>query len=465
MKRPNLLNSELTCPEESESQALLSRLLNSGSTWEKMNSSELNPDDLNMVFAKCGTEYYRSHISIGMSEYLAAKDIKNRMSIKSQNIMIPDMSNLNSGQKKAVGEVLSNNVSVLHGFPGTGKTFCLRTIIDSYINMGLNVCAASFMGSAAKRMQESANVPAMTIHRLLGYKKDKFTYNESNRLDEIDVMIIDESGTMATVLHYCLLRALKPECILVYVGDPRQLPSLEPGRVLSDLIDCVPNSALHEIMRADSTSPIGKAAKALINGEMPVTEENGQGGFYMISTKDEYVINKTYAVNSRMAELHRTKRDNVLTMAPTNALVDKYNEFCMKIDGEFRIPIIFKKNNAALDYFNGDTGYLDGDCVIKEDGSRVPYSAFSMGLGWARTVWKSQGRESQCVSLIMPEKESGRPKWSELYTAITRGKERVCVIGSTQKVKHIAENPNSGLDDRITLLSKFVRKEADIYVR
>src|SRR5208337_3430914 len=197
---------------------------------------------------------------------------------------------LTKEQIYAVKEAVNNKVMVLTGSPGTGKTTITKAIINLYERMGKTVLLAAPTGRAAKRMEQATGHAAATIHRLLEYNPvtGAFTKNEKNHL-KTDLLMIDESSMKGCILSYQLLKAVSPKTAIIYIGDADQLPSVEAGNVLKDIINSkvIPTVRLTEIHRQAGNSMIITNSHLIRDGKMPVTTRlNGKQDFYFFQIED-----------------------------------------------------------------------------------------------------------------------------------------------------------------------------------
>ncbi len=420
---------------------------------------------------------------------------------------------LDERQLDAVVSSVTNGVVIITGGPGTGKTTTINAIIGYYMRMGLDIMLAAPTGRAAKRMTEATGYEARTIHRLLevsGQVEDDekgrssgahFERNRENPL-EADAIIIDEMSMVDIHLFYALLKALLPGTHLVLVGDSAQLPSVGPGQVLRDLIDSgkFPVIYLQKIFRQAEESDIVMNAHRIHDGEKPVLD-NKSKDFFFLERNNSDVIYK------HMIELIRDKLPSyvkagpfdiqVLTpmkKGPLGAIVlngvlqqwlnppdstkkehvhgdhvfregDKVMQIknnyqiTWEIVGNFNVPI-----DSGMGVFNGDMGIVkeindySQEMVVEFDENRrvrYPFSDLDeLELSYAITIHKSQGSEYPAV--IMPI--LGGPRMllgrNLLYTAVTRARNTVCILGSKETVYAMVDNDQqlrryTGLKDRI----------------
>ncbi|WP_092247441.1 SF1B family DNA helicase RecD2 [Butyrivibrio sp. INlla21] len=414
-------------------------------------------------------------------------------------------------QREAVLKSISNGVVIITGGPGTGKTTTINTIINYYASEGLDIMLAAPTGRAAKRMTEATGYEARTIHRLLevsGQVEDddrhsgsRFEKNSDNPL-EADAIIIDEMSMVDTHLFCALLKALVPGVHLILVGDSSQLPSVGPGQILGDLISSgeFPTIYLKKIFRQAEESDIVMNAHRIHNGEKPVLD-NKSRDFFFLERSDADVIYK------HMIQLIRDKLPSYVDAGPLdiqvltpmkkgplgaiqlNQVLQKYlnppesskkehaygdqlireGDKVMQIRnnyqaqweviGKYNIPI-----DSGMGVFNGDMGIVkeineySQDVVVEFDENRrvrYPFSELDeIELSYAITIHKSQGSEYPAV--IMPILGGPRMLLNRnlLYTAVTRAKSTVCILGSSATLMNMVDNEQqlkryTGLADRI----------------
>ena len=389
-------------------------------------------------------------------------------------------------QRQAITTAVSRGLMILTGGPGTGKTTTLNAIISIFEKRGEKVLLTAPTGRAAKRMSELTGYEAKTIHRLLEVVystggKLTFAHNENNPL-ECDVLVIDEMSMVDVLVFEKLLRALKLNCRLIMVGDCDQLPSVGAGNLLRDLIDSkmIPVTELKEIFRQAQQSAIITNAHKIVSGEMPDLSRKDSDFFFF--KREDYGKAADLVASLVKTRLPRAYNyspiDDIQVLTPSrkgsmgtvelNKLLQ--NELNPQAEGKpevkgyiytYRVgdKVMQTRNNYDLIWSRGDeqgTGIFNGDIgVITEinpraqtatavfDGRKTLYTFDTLSqleLAYAITVHKSQGCEFEAV--IMPvmggfEKLSYR---SLLYTAVTRAKKLLILIGSEEKVKQMTEN-------------------------
>lgn len=366
-------------------------------------------------------------------------------------------------QIQAVRESVDKKVMVITGGPGTGKTTIINAIIRIYRRAGKRVLLAAPTGRAAKRMSEAAGCEAKTIHRLLEFspKENGFRKNEQDRLDA-DLIIIDEASMVDTMLMHHLSRALRPETTLILVGDIDQLPSVGAGNVLKDIIDSgrIPTVRLNEIFRQAKESMIIINAHRINSGEFPyiTADKDKLQDFYFVELEepDKVLEMIVHMCRNRIPErfgFHPLDDIQVLTpmhrgivgASSLNAALQK--ELNASPEGLQRGGRIFKagdkvmqiRNNYDKDVYNGDIGRIVSidkeaqEVTVSFDARPVAYDFSDLDeivLAYAVSVHKSQGSEYPVVVMPLLTQHYLLLQRNLLYTAITRGKRLVVIIGS-----------------------------------
>jgi len=377
-------------------------------------------------------------------------------------------------QIQAVRESLDKKVMVITGGPGTGKTTIINSIIRIYRRAGQKVLLAAPTGRAAKRMSETTGFEARTIHRLLEFspKENGFKKNEQDRL-EADLIIIDEASMVDTILMHHLSRAVRPETTLILVGDIDQLPSVGAGNVLKDIMDSgrIPTVRLNEIFRQAKESMIITNAHRINSGEFPyiTTDKDKLQDFFFVELEEpEKVLEMiVHMCRSRIPErfgFHPLDDIQVLTpmhrgivgASSLNAALQK--ELNASSDELQRGGRAFKtgdkvmqiRNNYDKDVYNGDIGRIASidreaqEVTVSFEGRHVDYDFSDLDeivLAYAVSVHKSQGSEYPVIVMPLLTQHYLLLQRNLLYTAITRGKRLVVIIG-TKKALGIAIRNN-----------------------
>ncbi len=389
-------------------------------------------------------------------------------------------------QREAIAGALENGVMLLTGGPGTGKTTVVRALMRIFDSMGLRVALAAPTGRAAKRMSEATQEEAKTVHRLLEMNyseggRPQFARNERDQLDE-DVIIVDEVSMMDEPLTAALLRAIKPGARLVLIGDADQLPSVGAGNVLHDLLDARRffTVSLTEVFRQARSSLIVTNAHAVNRGEMPCLDAKDKDFFYLSRASDREIaatvaelchtrLPRTYGADitaniqvispSRKGEagtenLNRLLQ-NVLNPPRAGKREHRVREGVLR-EGDRVMQI---RNNYDLLWergsetgcgvFNGDVGVIEAInereqsvSVLFED-RLVTYDFTGLDeldLAYAVTVHKSQGSEYPVVILPLYAAPPMLLTRNLFYTAITRAKRMVILVGRRDVAARMVEN-------------------------
>jgi exodeoxyribonuclease V alpha subunit len=372
-------------------------------------------------------------------------------------------------QTEALVSSLKNKFSIITGGPGVGKTTIIRALLEIYRRKRLSVVLSAPTGRAAKRMSESVGENAQTIHRLLKWNPvtNRFTFNLENRL-EGDVFIFDETSMIDIKLAAELLSALPDTASVVWVGDTDQLPSVGAGSVLGDLIKSgtVAATKLDLIFRQDSSGLIVRNAHHVNAGEM-LEIAQGDSDFYFMRCEDpqtcvERVIEfmaKRIPRKFGMSPLEDVQilspmRRNVLGTDNLNCAIQKalnpHGESIVRGGTVFRVGdrVMQLRNNYDKDVYNGDVGFVksvdqeERSMTVTFDGRPVVYDGGDLDelvLAYAMTIHKSQGSEYPAVIVIVHTQHYVMLQRNLLYTAITRGKKLVLLIGSPYAVSRAIE--------------------------
>ncbi len=367
-------------------------------------------------------------------------------------------------QREAVRAALTSPVTVITGGPGTGKTTIVRVVVAALDRAGLAVDLCAPTGRASKRLAVSTSRDARTIHRLLEWNPNeaRFSRDEDEPL-KADAVVVDETSMVDLSLMDCLLRALKLGARLLLVGDVDQLPSVGPGQVLRDIIDsgAVTVVRLSEIYRQAEGSLIVKNAHRMLHGELPIASlDSERSDFFWIEKDDAEDIRNVLGrmITERIPKafgldpgrdvqvltpMHRgplgSEGLNALLselLNPVGRSVSPLARFAM---GEKVMQI---KNDYEKEVFNGDVGFVDrvaedGKTLFvrfeEPEGRLVKYEdkdQDDLVTAWAITIHKSQGSEYPAVVVPLHTTHYMMLKRNLVYTAITRGKKLVVVVGS-----------------------------------
>lgn len=387
-------------------------------------------------------------------------------------------------QKLALEKALSHNLLVLTGGPGTGKTTTIKGLIALLEARNKKIALAAPTGRAAKRMSEATGHEAKTIHRLLKFSPSEMTFekNFENPL-EIEALIVDEISMVDTFLMNSLLRAVPISASVVLVGDVDQLPSVGAGNVLKDVIasGIVEVVELNEIFRQAQTSRIITNAHAINRGEMPYLQNDRDADFFFIEVSEPDRVVETIC-GLCAARLPRTYRldsiEDIQVLVPmyrgetgannlNRVLQDELNPKGQEMTRggiRFRVgdKVMQVRNNYDRDVFNGDIGRIQG---IEDDILRVRFQdrvieyEFSeldeLVLAYAMSVHKSQGAEFRAVVMPLTTQHYMMLQRNLLYTAITRARELVVLVGTKQALGMAVRN--NRVAERHTTLSQRIR--------
>lgn len=408
-------------------------------------------------------------------------------------------------QRQAIVESADSGIFILTGGPGTGKTTTVNGIIKVMENRGLKVALAAPTGRAAKRMTELCGKEAKTIHRLLEVgtsddgKSHVFVRCERNPLEH-DVVIVDEMSMVDVVLFSALLKALRLGTHLILVGDSDQLPSVGAGNVLKDLIDSklFPCICLDKVFRQAMQSVIIVNAHRIINGE-PMELDRKDADFFMLESKtpskaaalvtdlccrrlpEAYGFSPTEDIQilcpSKKQELGTVNLNGILQQQlnppvegtpeiEIKGFVLRRGDKVMQIKNNYDIVWEDDDGNVGMGVFNGDVGVLEDinvaertltvrflDRVAQYSGEEVQ----QLELAYAVTVHKSQGSEFDCVILPILDFPYPLKYRNLLYTAVTRAKKLLVVVGSRQVLNSMAANDRKTL--RYTALKSMLTEE------
>ncbi|MDQ7782145.1 MAG: ATP-dependent RecD-like DNA helicase [Desulfomonilaceae bacterium] len=378
---------------------------------------------------------------------------------------------LSQAQKQAVADALEHKVLIITGGPGTGKTTLLKSLICILEAKKIRVALAAPTGRAAKRLAEATGREAKTLHRLLEYSPGEggFQRNAARPL-EVDVIVVDEASMVDVSLMHYLLCAVPVQATLLLVGDADQLPSVGPGNVLGDLIASgkIHTVRLETVFRQARSSLIVTNAHLVNEGHMPVNLEPGEGlsDFYLIEREDpdEALRLLKEMVGRRIPDrFGLSPTDDVQVLSPMHKgtlgtenlnreLREMLNPSGVPIRGDrFRVGdrVMQTRNNYDKEVFNGDVGRIVSydsewsEAIVEFDGRPVTYHVSEMdevSLAYAVSVHKSQGSEYPAVIIPVTTQHYVLLRRNLLYTAMTRGKRLVIVIGSPRAIKMAVEN-------------------------
>lgn len=384
---------------------------------------------------------------------------------------------LEEEQREAVAQALERKVLVITGGPGTGKTTLLNSLLSILRGSNVSFALAAPTGRGAKRMGEMAGEEAKTIHRLLEYNPHErgFQRDENNPLG-FDVVIIDEASMVDLPLMDRLLKAVEPHSHLILLGDVDQLPSVGPGRVLKDLIDSgvVPVVVLRRIFRQSEESLIVANAHRILQGQsLLFGDEREKRDFLFVARESEEEILETVKELLKrglkdvqvLSPVHRGLLGTVHLNRELQKLLNPDGESLERGEFRFRLgdKVMQLRNNYDKAVFNGDVGRIvrineqEEELQVDFYGRVVSY-AFDeldeLSLAYAISIHKSQGSEYPVVVIPLHTSHYLMLYRSILYTAVTRGKELVILVGSRRALAMAIKNVRveqrfTGLKERL----------------
>ncbi len=394
---------------------------------------------------------------------------------------------LEDKQKDAVAASLSKKIHIITGGPGTGKSTITQAILRIFEKLTSKILLAAPTGKAAKRMSEITKRHAATIHSLLQYDfaSGSFKRDPDNPLD-CDLVIIDEFSMLDTSLMNHFLRALPDHVILICIGDAHQLPSVGPGNVLKDLITSgkIPVTCLTKIFRQVHDSNIVINAHRVNEGQSPILfPQSGKKDFLFFQKEDpeeavQHIIHlitefipKKFHIYPRDIQVLAPMKKGVLGIQNLNFVLKKaLNVQASPQNSLYAFSVGDKvmqiRNNYRKEVFNGDTGYVtsidrgEKTLLVNIDGKLIPYSIGELKnlvLAYATSIHKYQGSESPCVVIPIHTSHFTMLYRNLLYTAITRGKQLVVLVG-TSKAIAIATR-NNKIQERSTGLCELFLKQ------
>lgn len=406
-----------------------------------------------------------------------------------------DFEGFSKEQVEAINEAFKNMLFVVTGGPGTGKTTIIRAITKILEENDLKFSLAAPTGRAAKRMQESTDKKALTIHRLVGIKPDSPIpeYNEENPL-VTDYIILDEASMIDIRLMDTLLRAVSDKTALILVGDSNQLPSVGPGNVLKDILDTkIKKVRLKKIFRQAKESNIVVNAHRINEGKYPVLNQKNKDFFFIDSNSKNFQNDILNLVKTRLPSYYDFDPINdIQVLAPSkksdwgtinlnlifqkelnkSPLQIKINNKTYKINDK----VMQVRNNYDLEsddpsnyedgVYNGDIGRIIDIDKKREslkvefyDGNIVTYKKEDikdLDLSYAITIHKSQGSEFDCVLIPMMSTAYMLLNRNLLYTGITRAKKLVILLGEKRILKTMVNNNSQS--KRLTNLSFWINE-------
>lgn len=397
----------------------------------------------------------------------------------------------NEEQRRAILDSIRKNFLIITGGPGTGKTTIMKGIIElykevhklSYEKLAERVQLLAPTGRAAKRMSDATLMPASTIHRFLKWQKEtnKFQVNEYHK-SKAEVVILDESSMVDTLLMASLLRGISANCKVIMVGDSYQLPSVGPGQVLHDLISSskLPVVELKELYRQGMDSNILTFAYDVRKGEVVDDVFNKEEDLTFIECSDDDVISNLMDVSSTFKDLSYKNFQILAPMYKTKCGIDMINQklqviFNPKDKSKKELVVgdeIFREGDKVIELtnmpdeniYNGDIGIISQivtqpakKITIDFDGNEVTFTAANFNkfrLAYAISIHKAQGSEFDVV--VMPIVQGYRKMLYRklVYTGITRSKKMLYLIGDKNALRQAVNNTSS--DIRRTTIKDFL---------
>ena len=423
-----------------------------------------------------GIYYSEIRISKKINQILSMA--KSKVNKESINTLLNDFESINSitlstEQKEAIHSALTNRISIVTGGPGTGKTTIIKAIVQLYCALNgfspyddeavghILLCAPT--GKASKRISEQTLFGAKTIHKALGYNfESDFAFNSENPLPH-RLIVVDEVSMIDTILAANLMDAVSVNASIVFVGDVFQLPSIAPGAILSDFINSnvIPTTYLKTIYRQGKTSNIVKLADMVKEGIVDFNIFNSDNDLLYIPCNQNSVLDRINEIIKTHIDYGYSLYDDIQILAPmykgvsgidslNKSISDKFNtEYSFTIESKDKVfkqgdKVIQLVNSSELLIMNGDIGLIENETYsmvdekerlvygvsFTEKGVKLDKKDFdNVNLAYAVSIHKSQGSEYKLVILPMFKSYSIMLKRKLIYTAITRAKEKLIIVG------------------------------------
>ncbi len=383
--------------------------------------------------------------------------------------------NFNQEQAQAILSAFTEPIVIITGGPGTGKTTIIKAIIEMYLKLNKDnnlmldyIALLAPTGKAAKRIKEATNMPAMTIHKFLGYMGNNlFTYSKYNKTNA-KLIIVDEASMMDLPLASRLITSMQPDARLIIVGDVDQLPSVGPGQVLKDLIDSreIKTIRLNKIHRQSENSSIIKLAHDINEGILPENLLDKLNDRVFIPTDNEHLASLLVDITSRyLAKGYDIKKDLqiLIPMYKGDCGINEINEAIQNLVNPYisdneqvkHYGRIFRENDKVIQLvnraekgiMNGDVGYVTSLIHenLKATGLRVAFDnniveynmdeLEDLSLAYAISIHKAQGGEFDIVIMPITSKHYIMLKRKLIYTAVTRAKKTLVLLGDVKTLK------------------------------
>lgn len=486
-----LLLLENTRPVEIAPQQLaeeLAELLRDG----KMQSISTKIFENSLFYAEAGIHnYLQKLLNTPLGEPFKQEEIQEAIAQAQTklNIAYDDI------QKNAIAQAINSKVFILTGGPGTGKTTVIKGLIETYAKLHsidlkqkeLPILLAAPTGRAARRMSDLTGLSSATIHRHLGLNGDNDYQTLDDYLDA-DLIIVDEFSMVDTWLAHQLLAAISSHTQVIIVGDSDQLPSVGPGQVLSDLleINSIPQLALTKIFRQSEESTIIPLANAINAGRLPQDFTSKKADRSYFEVQSQYIPDTIVKIIDAALRNGIAKED-IQILAPmyrgqagithlNTILQEKFNpksdevEFVYN-DMIFRMgdKILHLVNEPSQNVFNGDIGYIvelipakysdskQDELLLNFDGNEVIYPRKDwqkITLAYAMSIHKSQGSEFPVVILPITSQSQRMLQRNLIYTAITRAKSKLILLGQSQAFLYAAQH--QGTSRKTYLVQRFL---------
>ncbi len=390
-------------------------------------------------------------------------------------------------QRQAIMTGLTNNFSIITGGPGTGKTTVIKGIVDIYQMINSykeeQISLAAPTGKAAKRLTQATNLKATTIHKLLGYDyQGNYTYDENEPIDT-KIVIIDEVSMMDCLLAKRLLNAIPNDAQIIFVGDANQLPSVGAGDVLNNLI----TSKLFNIIELDvihrqaKDSHIISLAYDILNKNIESSIFDEYDDRIFIRTRDNYVLETILSEIKKLIDKGYDLFEDIQVLVPiykglvgidhiNKQIQQTFNHKNRNLYLEYKEKLFYYKdkvmqlvNQPEDNIMNGDIGYVhaitvDDELIIDFSGNKVKYTLKDLDnltLAYAVSIHKSQGSEFKAVILPLVKSYTIMLKRKLLYTAVTRAKEKLILVGDFEAYKRGVLGTST---PRNTLLNYFLEE-------
>ena len=399
--------------------------------------------------------------------------------------------NFSKKQEEAIISSLTKDIMIITGGPGTGKTTIIKTVLELYTRLHKeenDIAVLAPTGRAAKRIKETSNFDAMTIHRYLGYDGVHFAYSSENPRSE-KLVIVDESSMMDLSLFYQLITSISPNARLIIVGDVDQLPSIGPGQILKDFIDSkeIKVIRLDQIHRQAENSSIISLAHSINEGILPESIlEKKQDRTFIQTDNDNLLGSLEEIVKRTINKGYDIQRDIqiLIPMYKSDVGIDNVNKMIQELvnpnkgleNFEYKhLNKIYRVNDKIIQLINrpekgimnGDIGYIsslniENDKVVGISALfeeiKVDYTIDELeeiNLAYAVTIHKAQGSEFKIVIMPISSYYYAMLKRKLIYTGITRSKEKLILLGDINMLKFAVSRVEQ---NRKTILKQEIKK-------